>query len=94
MCIRDRTAIDEALAQKLGLGGGELTGALTLAGDPTADFHAATKKYVDDAVTDLQTQIDNIGDAVTDLTNNGATKEYVDQRLNEIMAFFTAKRVK
>lgn len=90
----NQTAIDEALAQKLGLGGGELTGALTLAGDPTADFHAATKKYVDDAVTDLQTQIDNIGDAVTDLTNNGATKEYVDQRLNEIMAFFTAKRVK
>lgn len=30
------------------LAGGVLTGALTLSGAPTADLHAATKKYVDD----------------------------------------------
>ena len=35
---------------KLALAGGTLTGALVLAGAPTADLHAATKKYVDDAI--------------------------------------------
>ncbi len=30
--------------------GGTLTGALTLSGAPAADLHAATKKYVDDAI--------------------------------------------
>ena len=33
---------------RLPLAGGTLTGALTLSGAPTADLHAATKKYVDD----------------------------------------------
>ena len=32
------------------LAGGTMTGALTLSGAPTADLHAATKKYVDDAI--------------------------------------------
>lgn len=34
----------------LPLGGGTLTGALTLSGAPTIDLHAATKKYVDDLI--------------------------------------------
>lgn len=42
--------VTSGLALKLNLTGGTLTGALTLAGAPTADLHAATKKYVDDAV--------------------------------------------
>ena len=37
-------------ATLLGLSGGTLTGALTLAGAPTADLHAATKLYVDEAI--------------------------------------------
>lgn len=39
-----------ALASYLPLGGGTLTGKLTLDGAPTADLHSATKKYVDDEV--------------------------------------------
>lgn len=35
---------------KLDKSGGTLTGALTLSGAPTANLHAATKKYVDDAI--------------------------------------------
>lgn len=34
-------------ASYLGLGGGTLTGALTLSGDPSNALHAATKQYVD-----------------------------------------------
>lgn len=36
---------------KLALSGGTLTGALVLAAAPTTDMQAATKKYVDDAIT-------------------------------------------
>lgn len=39
----------------LPLTGGTLTGALTLSGAPSANLHAATKKYVDDAVGALAT---------------------------------------
>lgn len=42
-----------ALTSYLPLSGGTLTGALTLSGAPTANLHAATKKYVDDAVDAL-----------------------------------------
>lgn len=37
----------------LPLSGGILTGALTLAGDPTATYHAATKNYVDSLLTGI-----------------------------------------
>lgn len=39
-----------AAAGHLALAGGTMLGALTLAGAPTVDLHAATKKYVDDNV--------------------------------------------
>lgn len=39
----------------LPLSGGTMTGAITLSGAPTANLHAATKKYVDDAVGALAT---------------------------------------
>lgn len=40
------------------LAGGTMTGALTLSGAPTADLHAATKKYVDDSVPDITGKAD------------------------------------
>lgn len=48
----DKTYVDSTF---LMLSGGTLTGALTLAGAPTADLHAATKKYVDDGLGGLAT---------------------------------------
>ena len=45
-----KTYVDAADALRLPLTGGTLTGALTLAGAPTSDLHAATKKYVDSQV--------------------------------------------
>ena len=46
---------DTALANsKVAKAGDVMTGALTLAGDPAADFHAASKKYVDAAVAAAQ----------------------------------------
>ena len=43
-------AINELDSEKLAKAGGSMTGALLLAAAPTADLHAATKKYVDDAI--------------------------------------------
>lgn len=47
--------VQMALGDFLPLNGGTMTGALTLSGAPTANLHAATKKYVDDAVGALAT---------------------------------------
>ena len=46
--IADVTSLQTTLDGKLAKSGGTMTGALTLSGAPTADLHAATKKYVDD----------------------------------------------
>ena len=41
------------LSGVLALSGGTMTGAITLSGAPTANLHAATKQYVDDATLDI-----------------------------------------
>ena len=46
-----KSYVDTANALKLNLTGGTLTGALTLSGAPTTNLHAATKAYVDTAVS-------------------------------------------
>lgn len=88
----DQTAVDAMLLQKLGLTGGILTGALTLNGDPTDPLHAATKGYVDTEVTALADTVALIATDVDDLKLNGATKEYVDAKINEILTYIVARR--
>lgn len=74
----DILALIASLADKVDVSGDTMTGDLTLAGAPTNDLHAATKKYVDDEVaaaggyTDEQAQ-DAVGAMV-----DGSTIEYVD----------------
>lgn len=48
------SGLQAALDGKLPLAGGTLTGPLTLAGAPTLDLHAVTKKYVDDGLAGRQ----------------------------------------
>lgn len=43
------------ISGKLDKSGGTMTGALTLSGAPSSNLHAATKKYVDDAIATAQT---------------------------------------
>ena len=66
--------------QKLPKAGGTMTGALTLSGAPTADLHAATKKYVDSAAA--QASIPVIHASSTD----GVTYTAVFDGITEIMA--------
>ncbi len=50
------TDLTSTLSGKLSLTGGTMTGALTLAGAPTVDLQAATKKYVDDQIAALPSE--------------------------------------
>ena len=44
------TTITTSIGEKVAKSGDTMTGALTLSGAPSADLHAATKRYVDDSV--------------------------------------------
>lgn len=54
-------------SSKISKTGGTMTGALTLSGAPTANLHAATKQYVDNAVSeiDLSMKVSKSGDTMT-----------------------------
>ena len=47
--------------------GGTLTGALTLNGAPTEDLQAATKKYCDDKVSNVENTVNKISDGTAEL---------------------------
>ena len=49
------TTITTSISEKVAKAGDTMTGDLTLAGAPTADLHASTKKYVDDSINALDT---------------------------------------
>jgi hypothetical protein len=73
------TTLTTALGTKLNLSGGTMTGALTLSGAPTATLHAATKGYVDSALSSVLTVTDgtnstSLGDGST-LTFAGTANE-------------------
>ena len=68
-----KTYVDTGLAGKVAKAGDTMTGYLTLVGDPTADKHAATKKYVDDSVLNAQTGINNSLDGKLNLTGGTMT---------------------
>lgn len=58
--------------------GGTMTGALTLSGDPTADLQAATKQYVDSAVSGLSGAMHFIGVSTTPISDGGTETPTVD----------------
>jgi hypothetical protein len=64
------STIATSIGEKVAKSGDTMTGALTLSGAPTNDLHAATKKYVDDAVSG------GIGILNTDDVSEGTTNLY------------------
>lgn len=99
----DIQALTEQLADVSGVAnaalpknGGTMTGALTLAGAPTQDLQAATKKYVDDNSGKGALMLTG-GTMTGPLTLNGApttdlmaaTKKYVDDTAGNIVTEFT-----
>lgn len=77
-----------SIGTKVSKSGDTMTGALTLSGAPTADLHAATKKYVDDAEAAANTYTDGeiatvnstIGALDTDDVAEGTNQYFTDAR--------------
>lgn len=79
--------------------GDTMTGALTLPGAPTADLHAATKKYVDDHIPDTTDFVQRGGDTMLGelvlfgdptVALGAAPKQYVDQAEADAVTAATA----
>lgn len=78
-------ADETELANYLELAGGTMTGALTLSGAPTADLHAATKKYVDDAIVAATPEaVDVSYDNATSGLTAVNVQDAIDELVNEI----------
>jgi hypothetical protein len=82
-----QSAITELDSEKVAKAGDAMTGLLVLSAAPTIPNHAATKAYVDTAITPIANKVDKGGDTMTGpLTLSGApssgsqatTKDYVD----------------
>ena len=56
------SSVITTLNSKLALAGGTMTGALTLNADPTENLQAATKQYVDSAVSSFATSLSELSD--------------------------------
>ena len=84
------SAVQTQLNAKIAKAGDTMTGALTLSGAPTVDLHAATKKYVDDAVA---LEVNKAGDTMTGFLTlhaapttalHASTKGYVDTAVSTL----------
>jgi len=76
-----------AIAARLQLAGGTLTGALTLSGAPSAALHATTKAYVDSAVSTGTGTLDT--DDVSEGSNLYFTNARADARIPTAISSFT-----
>ena len=88
-------------ATKVSKSGDTMTGPLTLSGNPTQPLEAATKQYVDANYTtlrnqltstqnNLQSQINSLQAQINNLTVNSTLKDYIDARINEIIALINS----
>lgn len=88
------------LGKKLNVSGGKLSGNLTLNDNPTENMHAATKSYVDSAITnlsgDVNNKLDKSGGKLTGALTLAAdptasmqavTKQYVDNKIADFGLF-------
>lgn len=81
------TAVLESIGYKVDKRGDIMSGRLTLSADPINPLHAATKQYVDVAITRVDNRVAKAGDTMSGYLNlhanptqpmHAATKDYVD----------------
>lgn len=68
------------LSQYLLLAGGNMQGALTLAGNPTEDNHATTKSYVDSRNLEVQFRQDTTAGILTNVEIGEITRAFIEHR--------------
>lgn len=86
--------VDSALSGKLDKAGGTMTGPLLLSGVSNDPKSATDKEYVDGGLLALNTDIQNLASRVADIETNGATRAYIDSRLNEIMSYLQGRKAR
>nr|DAT89068.1 MAG TPA: hyaluronase tail fiber protein [Caudoviricetes sp.] len=69
------------LSEYLQLAGGNMQGALTLAGAPTEDNHAATKQYVDTRNLEVQFRQDTTAGILTNVEIGEITQAFIEHRI-------------
>lgn len=80
------TYLNNELAGKLNKSGDTMVGALSLNGSPIQPSHAVTKQYVDNIDSNTQLQLSNLQSQLNTLNLDPITKQYVDDKINDVMA--------
>lgn len=75
---------------KLSLTGGVMTGPIKLSADPVADEDATRKAYVDNVIHNQSLVIQSLQTTIANMQNVGTTKQYVDDRVNELLTRINA----
>lgn len=79
--------VNTALNAKMDKAGSTMTGPLILNAEPTQPAQAATKSYVDNLQTSVNNQLQSMAQSIANLSSDNVTKEYVDGKVQEIMAY-------
>lgn len=82
--------MNQQLANKVSKSGDTMSGHLTLNADPVSDMHAVNKRYLENLRTNLQNQLNDVNAALGNLSIGHVTQEYVDNKINEVMAYIGA----
>jgi len=82
--------MNQQLANKVSKSGDTMSGHLTLNADPVSDMHAVNKRYLENLRTNLQNQLNDVNTALGNLSIGHVTQEYVDNKINEVMAYIGA----
>lgn len=82
--------MNQQLANKVSKSGDTMTGHLTLNADPVSDMHAVNKRYLENLRTNLQNQLNDVNTVLGNLSIGHVTQEYVDNKINEVMAYIGA----
>ena len=78
--------VNNELADKLNKAGDTMIGPLSLNGSPVQPSHAVTKQYTDNINSNIQSQISNLQNQLNPLIIDAVTKQYVDDKISEVMA--------
>lgn len=73
------------LDTKLSILGGIMQGPIKLSNDPVAMEDAARKSYVDNLIANQAAIIQQLQGTISNLQSGGVTKDYVDDKVNELL---------
>lgn len=79
--------VDIQLNRRVLKTGDTMTGHLSIPVLPTQDDHAVSKIYVDNSINNVQLQVNTLTTAVNTLNTDRVTRSYVDEKINDLMAY-------